>query len=144
MEGVIILLDISHHYVSLLILHSRIGQLLEWKPHSLHLTGYCFLFYYQKENNLYIASVFYILATLVRMEGILYFISIVMAYSINNYIVMKKIDKIFFRRLLELIIPYIIAMIIWELWRWNYYGSFLPNTYYIKIPAPDQNQFQEE
>lgn len=97
-----------------------------------------FYFTIKEENNLYVASLFYILATLVRMEGILYFISIVMAYSIHNYIVMKKIDKLFFRRLFYIIIPYIIAMIIWELWRWNYYGSFLPNTYYIKMPALDQ------
>ncbi len=97
-----------------------------------------FYFTIKEQNNLYLASLFYILATLVRMEGVLYFISTVIAYSVHNYIVMRKIDKIFFRRLLVITIPYIIAIIIWELWRWNYYGNFLPNTYYIKMPAPDQ------
>ena len=71
-----------------------------------------FYFTIKEQNNSYIASVFYILATLVRMEGVLYFISIVMAYSVHNYIAMRKIDKIFFRRLLDITIPYIIAITI--------------------------------
>tara|TARA_B100000519_G_scaffold177829_1_gene167724 strand:+ start:480 stop:2003 length:1524 start_codon:yes stop_codon:yes gene_type:complete len=97
-----------------------------------------FYFALVKNNNLLISSLFLILATLVRMEGILYFISIVLAYLAHNYVAIRKKDKLYLKQLLLLIIPYILAISIWELWRLSYYGSLLPNTYFIKMPAPDQ------
>ncbi len=97
-------------------------------------------FYYalKEKNNLLIASLFLILATLVRMEGILYFISIVLAYIAHNYISIRKKDKLYLKQLLLIIIPFFLAMSAWELWRFYYYGSLLPNTYFIKMPGPDQ------
>ena len=49
-----------------------------------------FYFAIKEKNNLLIASLFLILATLVRMEGILYFISFVLAYITHNYKAIRK------------------------------------------------------
>ncbi len=40
-----------------------------------------------------------------------------------------------FRQVISLLLPFIILYGIYFLWRFGYYGKFLPNTYYVKSPG---------
>ena len=67
--------------------------------------------------------------SLVRPEGILFSFLIVLFCSIYYYTEKKYL---FSRLIISLISAFSIPFIIYFLWRWNYYGQFFPNTYYLK------------
>ena len=68
--------------------------------------------------------------SLIRPEGIL--LSILLILAMLFYLVNNK-DRAFIKKVLPVaIVMYIIPFLIYYYWRWNYYGQFFPNTYYLK------------
>ncbi len=75
------------------------------------------------------SALFFGLLALTRPEGIMYF-GLTLLYSLMYRFWYQS------QRLLELCQPLIVFLCIVVphfLWRWQYYGSILPNTYYMKV-----------
>ena len=49
---------------------------------------------------------------------------------------MGKRDAIEIKRFVRTVAPTVVVYVAWFLWRWHYYGLFLPSTYYAKALLP--------
>ena len=67
--------------------------------------------------------------SLIRPEGVLFSILIALFCGVYYYYGKKYLFNKF---IINLILIFIIPFVIYFLWRWNYYGQFFPNTYYLK------------
>ncbi len=76
-----------------------------------------------------IVSLIFTLVALCRPEGILFFA--VCWFSDALRIIIKS-DRNLFRRLILRTIPLAIIFLIYNFWRFDYYDSLLPNTFYAK------------
>jgi hypothetical protein len=77
-----------------------------------------------------ISSLFFLAAALARPEGIMLF-ALALAYIV--VLAIKK--EIPVTSSLLFIIPFSLLYGTYFLWRWDFYGKLLPNTYYIKTPG---------
>lgn len=78
-----------------------------------------------------IISIWFLLAALTRPEGVLFFGIAIMLYFYRFY--SRKLDKKhFYKGFAWLIFPFGLVYGIYFIWRWRYYGLFLPNTFYLK------------
>lgn len=84
---------------------------------------------YNKIFPLVLFSLLPLFLSLVRPEGVLFSILITLFCGIYYYTEKKYLFKKF---IIIIISMFIIPFIIYFLWRWNYYGQFFPNTYYLK------------
>jgi arabinofuranosyltransferase len=78
---------------------------------------------------LFALSLSFLFLSLIRPEGIL--LSIILAVFLDLYYYYKnrkELRKILLFQFLFFLIPFAIYF----LWRWDYYGQLLPNTYYLK------------
>jgi len=76
----------------------------------------------------YSVSLLLAMATLTRPEGVLFFAAI-FGHSFLRQLFGKRVSPKFVLSIL----PYAAILAIHILWRYSYYGSFLPNTYYAKL-----------
>ena len=74
-------------------------------------------------------SLLLLFLSLVRPEGVLFSILITLFCCIYYFTEKKYLFKKF---TLSILSVFIIPFIIYFIWRWNYYGQFFPNTYYLK------------
>ncbi len=83
----------------------------------------------QAESGFPYSAVFFGLAALTRPEGMFYF-GVSFLYGVSYHVVLNHRFPPKWRRSLLLFSTFVIPHL---LWRWSYYGSLLPNTYYIKL-----------
>ena len=70
-----------------------------------------------------------IITSLARPEGVILSFCILSALGVNKLV----FEKHGFRKyLLKVSVIFILPCLLYFLWRWNYYGMFLPNTFYAK------------
>jgi arabinofuranosyltransferase len=84
-----------------------------------------------ESNKSIYCSITFFLASITRPEGlVMFFLGFfyVILYRIIKY---KNIGNI--RRLIFLLLTFIIPYSCYFLWRWNYYGYLFPNTYYVRM-----------
>jgi arabinofuranosyltransferase len=94
-----------------------ITSLLEARDHS-------------HRRSLLISSLFFLAAALTRPEGILLF-AIALAYVVVLAI-RRKVPAAFS---LAFVFPLFLLYGAYFVWRWDFYGKLLPNTYYVKTPG---------
>lgn len=140
---------ISGISVSLIILPAVLlasdSSFIFWGVSGMETSLFTFLlaavyFFYTRinDNNKYTnhISVFMILATLCRPEGNMLFIFIIL----NIFIFRNSIND-YKTKLLKIITFYGIFMIIYYAFKYFYYGSLLPNTFYAKAVTDTANNF---
>ncbi|MFC1475010.1 hypothetical protein ACFLQG_00040 [Candidatus Zixiibacteriota bacterium] len=81
-------------------------------------------------NKLIFSSIYFIGASLTRPEGNLFFVLIV-GYLIYSFF--KKRTSL--KNILSFTVPYMVLYGGYFIWRYGYYGSLFPNTFYIKTPG---------
>lgn len=79
-----------------------------------------------------VSSLLFVLAALTRPEGAMLF-----ALVVTYLIAMRTRSKISTTDLTAFILPFLIVYGAYFIWRWSYYGQFLPNSFYIKSPGID-------
>ncbi len=67
--------------------------------------------------------------SLVRPEGVVFSACLIGASAYYFYVYNRVKFKEF---LLAFVLIYFVPALVYFLWRWNYYGQFLPNTFYVK------------
>lgn len=77
-----------------------------------------------------LSAVLFAIAALARPEGVLFFAASLLALSIHN---VRRQHRIVSGHLIAMILAFALAYVPYFLWRWNYYGWFLPNTFYAKV-----------
>ncbi len=82
-------------------------------------------------KNLYYLSILSAVSILTRPDSIIFAVII---FSAIVFIGKKeKLSKVtIFKNILTLLIPFLIILIPYLVWKLNYYGNILPNTYYVK------------
>lgn len=76
------------------------------------------------------SSLFFLAAALTRPEGVMLF-----AFALAYIAVLAIRKRISAASSLLFIIPFFLLYGTYFLWRWDFYGKLLPNTYYIKTPG---------
>ena len=77
-----------------------------------------------------ISSLFFLVAALTRPEGVMLF-ALALVY-VAVLAIQRRISATSF---LLFLIPFFVSYGIYFLWRWDFYGKLMPNTYYIKTPG---------
>ena len=100
----------------------------------------CILLYIENGRSilLYISAIFFAVASLTRPEGVLFFVTSFLFVLIFNR--QDSYEK-FFNRFKKLLIPSLLfagIYLYYFLWRYDYYGQLLPNTFYAKTGFEDQ------
>jgi len=100
----------------------------------------CVLLYLQKGRVLllYSSSLLFLIASLTRPEGVLFFAGSFLFMLIFNR---QNASESFTHRLKKLALPVVIFMAAYGYyfnWRYGYYGQLLPNTFYAKTGFEDQ------
>lgn len=96
------------------------------------LCGFYLVFLSKKRFAVFAGSFLFGLSTLTRPDGYLIFFCVILAALFINRHSLKN-RKTY---LICLIMPYVLITGIHLLFRWNYYGLLLPNTYYAKVDDP--------
>ncbi|MCU0407249.1 MAG: glycosyltransferase family 39 protein [Ignavibacteriaceae bacterium] len=96
----------------------------------LMLTIYFFLRLSNSSREVFIKGVFFGLLCIIRFEAVLFFLA-ALVYLMKDHFAFKKIQI----NKTELIFSaaFILIFGIYFIWRWNFFGYFLPNTFYAKI-----------
>ncbi|MFO7890242.1 MAG: hypothetical protein R6V04_07865 [bacterium] len=77
----------------------------------------------------YVGMAFLLLIlSLCRPEGALYALIVIILFAVNSILNVKSLRPLF-----AIIVLFVLPGIIYFIWRWNYYGHFLPNTFYVKL-----------
>ncbi len=100
----------------------------------------CALLYLQggKKSLLYFSSLLFLIASLTRPEGVLFFAGSFLFLLVFNR---QNESQGFGNRLKRLLLPAFIFLALYGYyfnWRYGYYGQFLPNTFYAKTGFEDQ------
>ncbi|MCZ7610105.1 MAG: hypothetical protein M5U17_08035 [Ignavibacterium sp.] len=82
-----------------------------------------------KTSSLILFGLLLLLLSLTRPEGVLFSSLIVLFCGLYFYIEKTNLASKYF---VITIAVFIIPFSIYFIWRWNYYGQFFPNTYYLK------------
>ncbi|MCU0414208.1 MAG: glycosyltransferase family 39 protein [Ignavibacteriaceae bacterium] len=95
----------------------------------LMLTIYFFLRLSNSSREVFIKGVFFGLLCIIRFEAVLFFLA-ALVYLMKDHFAFKKIQI----NKTELIFSaaFILIFGIYFIWRWNFFGFFLPNTFYAK------------
>jgi len=88
----------------------------------------------EKSRNLYISSIFFALVALTRPEGAIIFL-LTALYFWAKLVYLKKLNKEHLTKYLCWLFIFSIIYIPYFLWRIDYYGYFLPITFYAKNRA---------
>jgi hypothetical protein len=97
--------------------------------------------FFLKQKRLWLSSLLFLLPALTRHEGIvIYFIAffLLLFKNITNLRNAGEKDKknhkrILLQEMLSFTLPFVICYGIYYIWRWQYFGMFMPNTFYAKV-----------
>jgi hypothetical protein len=115
--------------------------LISWTTEGLDITFYtaillsatlAYLLSNEGKVSIWVVGLLFTLLALARPEGILLFGITGIFEIIRNF---RLERKIFFRRLILLILPFLLIYVPYFIWRWSYFGYIFPNTYYDKTGA---------
>ncbi len=115
-------------------------NLLSWvvgggleEPLFTTLLAVSFYFLFYKEGKT-LGSIFFVISTLVRPEGCLFFF-----LALFYLVYFEKCKK---KNLFIFLIVYIVPITCYLIWTYFYYGSILPNTFYAKVSFSLQGIFE--
>ena len=77
-----------------------------------------------------LSAILFAIAGLARPEGVLFFAASLFAMSIEG---VRRRRGIVSKHQIGSLLTFAIVYAPYFLWRWNYYGWFLPNTFYVKV-----------
>lgn len=95
---------------------------------------YFFIIEEKKENTnkptkFFVSNVFFVLVSMTRPEGMIYFIGIIF-YKLCN----KNLsEKNYLRSVAFRFYQFVLFFSVYLIWKWSYFGDIFPTSYYVKI-----------
>jgi arabinofuranosyltransferase len=96
------------------------------------LSSFLYLVYLSSNISPYLLGLSFTLFALARPEGIGYIAFILALECIRSLYLYKKIN---WSVIFKIIVPFLVVYLPYFIWRWQYFGYPLPNTYYAKTGA---------
>jgi arabinofuranosyltransferase len=93
------------------------------------LGSYFFITGINKTASFIFSGITFALIGMTRLDGVI-FGGITFLFLLYLSVVKNKIEL---KNLLLWIISFLIPFLVYFIWRWSYYGRFLPNTFYVKV-----------
>jgi arabinofuranosyltransferase len=90
-----------------------------------------FLFITGMEKALYsaLSGMVFALACLTRLDGLI-FVGVTLVFYVSR---LQRKKPFAWKLLCFWTLSFLIPFLVYFIWRWSYYGKFLPNTFYVKI-----------
>ena len=99
-------------------------------------TVVCLSLYSNNTRGLLVASFCLAAAELTRPEGLLLAVCCFAWFALQRLLAEKRVNTTLLRQILYLVVPFALLVAAHFLFRYAYYGEWLPNTYYAKHIRP--------